>query len=309
MKEYLMRFRSQAFEGAISLFKRTLLPNFVLSLVMAVISALVIVPLTLQAMGWSLGEFVNMNDNMQEMATKMGSENNPSDVFASMFGTMNITLMLLTMIVGVLMYSWIFFAMMNLNDREIRMKDNSFISALSSSFSGRIFTILGFFILYALIYLAITVIYIFLIFLLMKAASVLGIIVGFIGFFVLILFLLRFILALPAIVHGRMNVTEAIAFSMKHITWKRSGLLFLMGIILMIVFAVFAAILGLIFFSVIRKEGSDVMTLFITNQGISLISSVIIGTFAYASLSTLYFRYSDDEVGETDYQDHLIESN
>ncbi len=306
MKDYLLKFRSQAFEGAMSLFKRTLIPNFVLNIVMSIISLAILIPIILKAFGWGLTDFMNFGEKMQEMSQTMRTGSDSSEVFKNMFSSLNFIYLFLAILLGMLIYCWMFYTFLKLNDNEVRTKNNGFVSALAGSFSGRIFTILGFSIVYALLYTTIGVIFIFLMVMLIAVTKPIGILLAFFGFFVIVIFMLRFSLGLPAIVHGNMSISEAMSFSYRSLTWKRAGMIFLVGLILMIVLIILSLIITGITFSIIDKN-SDSITSLVVQQIFSSITSAIIGAFIYASLTALYFRYSNDNVEETDYNDHLVE--
>jgi hypothetical protein len=305
MKEYLFKFRGQAFDGAFALFKRTVLPNFILRIIMSIISMAILVPLLLATFGWTLRDFMNFGEKMREASQAAASGEDFMDVFGNMFGSPNFLYLLLTIIVGLIIYCWMFYAYFRLNDNEVRSRNNSFISALGSSFSGKIFSILGYYVLYFILYMIIAFIFIFLIAIIMNASQAAGILIGFLGSFLVIFFLMRFSIGGAAIVHGNLSIGEAISYSYRHITWKRSALIFLILLIVLIVFFLLSYLISLITFSIVDK-GADSVTALVVTQIFSSITSSIIGAFIYASMTTLYFRYSTEAVEDEDVKEHLV---
>jgi hypothetical protein len=305
MKEYLLKFRSQAFDGAISLFRRVLLPNILLTFIMTFISLAIIIPLTLKSFGWSLSDYMNMDETMKAAGQNASSSSNPFEVFMSVFGTINPLFLTLTIIISILIYCWMFYTFMKLNDLEVRERNNSIVSALASSFSGKVFTILIYSLLYSIMNLVITVVFFFLIAMLASVSTAAGVFVGFVGFFILLMFLLRFSLGLPAIVHGNMTISEAISFSVKNITWKRAGLILFIGIILVIALLLLLGILSFVALLFVEKDSVTVSS-FVVQQILTSIAGAIVTAFIYASMTALYFRYSNDHVEDMDVKDHLI---
>ena len=302
MKEYLLRFRSQAFDGAMSLFKRILLPSIVLNIVMTVISLAVLVPLFIKSFNWTMADFMNFGERMREIAE---DSNNSSEVIAGMFSTVNYTFFFLTMLIGLLIYCWMFYTMLKLNDNEVRYRNNSFASALAQSLSSKIFTILGYVLVYAIFYTVATVIFFFIIVTLMTLSKALGIILGFLGFIMIMIQMLRFALGFPAIVHGNMGIADAISYSFRHLTFKRALMLFLIFIIIGIAFIILSTIIAAITSAVVGDSSASI-TAFIIAQLFSSLASAVLGAFIYASMTALYFRYSSDETEEIDVKDHLV---
>jgi hypothetical protein len=306
MKDYLLKFRSQAFDGAISLFKRTLIPNFILSIIISLVALAVITPLALKAFNISLKEFIDMGENMQGFSQRANSGEDPRTIFSNLFNSFNMLFVFLMIITGLILYSWMFNAYFQLNDNEVKNKDNSFLHALSKSFSRKTFAILGYTLIYLLIYIGIFVLFVVLIALLMQTAGFIAAIAGFILFFVVMIFMLRFTLGFPAIVHGNMTVAESLSFSFRHLTWKRAGLIFLVSIILLIALMLISLVISLITMAIVNKETSGSLTFLIVSQILNTITLAIIGSFIYASMTAQYFRYSNDEVEDENMDRHLV---
>jgi hypothetical protein len=306
MKEYLQEFRNQAFEGSIKLFRRILIPYFVLNVIIAVISLTVLVPLLLKAFGWELADFLSLSEKMQEASQVARNGGDPMEIFTNIFGSIQPLFIILYIITGILVHCWLINAFFTLNDNEVRHGSRSFAKALAASFNGRILNIFGYLLAYCLFTFVLVLVFIFLIVMLVSISKIIGVILGFIGFFAIIIYLFRFSLGLPALVHGHMNFGDAIAFSYRHITWKRAGLIFLVFLILFILFAILSYILNLMVFAVLGKEGNSPGMMLVVQQVLSAITGGILGAFIYAAMSALYFRYSSDEETEQEAKDHLV---
>jgi len=150
-------------------------------------------------------------------------------------------------------------------------------------------------------------VYALVVYLLYAAAAFIGIIFGFILFFVVSIFLIRFMFASPALVHGNMGVFESINYSFRNITWKRAALLFLMGIVSFIVSALLGMIIGLLTNLMgLNVEGAS-FTMLCIGQVIETITNSVIAAFFLASFTAIYFRYSDDEEEEPQgIEEHFI---
>jgi hypothetical protein len=306
MKEYLQKFRAQAFEGSMSLFKRILVSNFILNVITTLIILAVMVPLLLKTFGWQIADMMNFKEKMQQATVIAQTGGDPADIFRSIFDVIDPFYLCLMIIIGICIYCWMINVFLKLNDNEVRSGNRNFVSALSSSFSGNILSILGFLLVYSILYSIVILVFMFLIVMLVSVSKVMGVLLGFIGFFVIVILMLRFSLGLPAIVHGRMNIADAISFSFKHITMKRAGLIFLFALILAILAGILSVIINMIVLAIIGKDGGDTITALIVQQVLSSVSGAIIGAFIYAAMTALYFRYSSDETGEQDVKDHLV---
>lgn len=307
MKDYLLLFRDQAFQASFKLYKRLLPGSFIATILIGLILLIVVTPLTLLTMGYGATEFITYQQDMMTLQ-KTVLENQQdfeaiSEAYTAQFSNMQNALILPVFLIVLFVYSWACNFYLTLSNNEIRTGSTKVFSALRASFSSKIFKIAGFFVLYTLIQISVTLIFGLIFYLLSTVSSLLAVFVGFIGFFVLLAFLLRFTIAIPAIVHGDMGVVQAISFSLSRVTWKRGGMLLLMGILSLIVLIIFAIILGGILSSSDASEFS--IGSFIGQQITSLIISILFVTYFIAAMSTLYFRYSDDST--EDDTEHLIE--
>ena len=141
----------------------------------------------------------------------------------------------------------------------------------------------------------------------MQISKILGIFIGFVGIFFLMFFILRFSLGFAAIVHGKMSINEAFAYSFTKITFKRAAMLFLMGIVTLVVMGIAGGIGGMIVHLLVSRDHSDPMIYYVVNQIFGTIMGVIVSTFIFTGSSALYFRYSADEDQENEeLSEHLI---
>lgn len=308
MNDYLLKFRDQVFDGAFSLFKRTLGPNLVITIIFSILNLLVILPLMLIGLGISLGDIKSMKLKTEDLQGKVDSMDDIIDIFRPFFDHVNIPVVLLAVLVAALIYSWMQYAYLKLNDNEVRTGNRNFANAIMRSFSAGILKLLGLVILMYLITVAIFGIFFLLISLLMSVSSVMGILVGFIGFFVVLIFVIRFVLAIPALIHGNLSIGQSLSYSLKYMTWKRAALLMLMGIVFIIVAVIVSAIFAFILSSTIGSKSLDNPVFFGVQSLVESIAEALTGAFVYASLTALYFRYSSDE-GQTDESEHLIIEN
>lgn len=307
MKEYLQLFRGAAFNGAFVLFKRILISNLVINLILAILTAAVVFPLVLAGLGWELADVLNFQEKIKEMASSIQPGTNPLEIMAQMFGDINLGYVFLALLVLLLFTAYKNVVLYRLNDAEVRQSNPSFLDALKSGLSEKIFSMIGLSFMLGLLIGAIILVYILVVFLLYSMATYLGVILGFILFFFVAIFIIRFMMASPALIHGNMGVFESISYSFKHITWKRAGLLFLMGLVVIIISAIVGGIIGLITGAVGLKGGNVSIPLMFTNQLVQTIVDSIIGAFLLSAFSAIYFRYSEDADGEEqNIEEHFI---
>lgn len=306
MKDYLLQFRDQAFQASFGLYKRLIPGSFVATFLIGLVVLLIVTPLTLLTLGYSATDFLAYQQDMQNLQKSViDNQKNIeviSELYMAQFNNVQSFLALPLMLLVLFIYSWASHFYLLLSDNEIRFGSSRVMQALKQSFSSKILSIAGFFILYILIQISVSLIFGLIFFTLSSVNAVLAVLVGFVGFFVMLAFLLRFTIAIPAIVHGNMGIIQAISFSMSRLTWKRGAMLLLMAILSLIVFLIVAVILGSIF------GGSESLELtikgFILQEIGSFIISVLFITYFTAAMSTLYFRYSDDSTD--DESEHLI---
>jgi hypothetical protein len=217
------------------------------------------------------------------------------------FGTFSLsrllTLALIAILAMIVVSSWVYNFYFKINDLAARKNATSIGDCLKASFDSNIWKILGAALLMMII-----------------AGFLYGLMVGGIfvsGYTVLLTFpllclvLAKLILIIPAIVHGKLSITEALGYSWKHITWKRAILLVLLGIVSFIGLGIALVIVVIILaiFSLIPLLGII----------IQFAGQIAIGAFVYALIygtqTGLYFRYSNDDETETSgmkTEDHLI---
>lgn len=304
MKNYLLAFRDQVFNGSMMLYKRIFVPYLILSFIVGIITAVIFIPLLLKFLGWDFVDLQTLESRMSEIG-QTGQESDPSEVFKSLFTTFNFEYLIPLVLLGFFITPWSLNIYYTLNDFEVRNNNINIIAVLKASFSGKIFTLLAFVIVYYLLIGFSFMIFIFLIIQIMSMVKILGILLGFFGIFFLILFLFRFALAPAAIVHGNMNMSQAFGYSFSNFTMKRSALLCLMGLVVLVVMGIISSISSSIVDAIISKNEVDAMLYFVVGQIFANIFGALAGAFIFAGSSALYFRYSTDEI-EDNTTDHLI---
>ena len=307
MKYYLTQFRDQVFNGSLSLYKRVFFQFLLLNILIGIVSLLVYTPLILNLFNWGFSDLINLQTSMQEMGETIQKGGDPSEALEGLFGTPNYLYMLPLLLFALFITIWTLNLYYQLNDSEIRNKNRSILNALKNSISPQLFTILGFMVLYYLLCIASFAIFMFTVVMLMQISKILGILIGFVGIFFLVFFILRFSLGFAAIVHGKMSINEAFGFSFTKITFKRAAMLFLMGIVTLVVMGIAGGIGGMIVHLLVSRDHSDPMIYYVVNQIFGTIMGVVVSTFIFTGSSALYFRYSNDEDQENEeLSEHLI---
>ena len=270
MKNYLAQFRDQVFNGSLNLYKRIFLRSLAINFFISLISVLAITPLILKMFNWSFSDLLNLQTRVQEISELVRKGEDPATAFDGLIGNINYLYALPMFLIAI------------------------FISIWSMH-------------IYYLLCIVSVVIFMFIVVLLMQVIQILGILIGFVGFFFLLFFMARFSLGFAAIVHGKMSVSDAFAYSFHHINMKRAAMLLLMGIMLIVVFAIVSGIGGLIL-SLFISSNADPMIFYSVKQVFGSLMSAVVVSFIYTSSSALYFRYSNDSLDEDDddISEHLI---
>lgn len=307
MKNYLAQFRDQVFNGSLSLYKRIFLRSLVINFFISLISVLAITPLILKMFNWSFSDLLNLQTRVQEISELVRKGEDPATAFDGLIGNINYLYALPMFLIAIFISIWSMHIYYQLNDQEIRYENRSIITAIKNALSPQLFRLLAYMILYYLLCIASVVIFMFIVVLLMQVIQILGILIGFVGFFFLLFFMARFSLGFAAIVHGKMSVSDAFAYSFHHINMKRAAMLLLMGIMLIVVFAIVSGIGGLIL-NLFISSNADPMIFYSVKQVFGSLMSAVVVSFIYTSSSALYFRYSNDSLDEDDddISEHLI---
>lgn len=136
------------------------------------------------------------------------------------------------------------------------------------------------------------------------AAGSLGFIVGVLGSIIAMALLMRFIILLPAIVHGNMSVGEALGHSWKVIGFVRALKYFGISLVVMIALFVLLFVMGMV--------QAGLMAIPVIGFVLYILFSLVWGGFMSAWFtaiqSGIYFRHiADEEYGSTmELEDHLI---
>ncbi len=306
MREYLQHFRENpAFESTFKLYKRILVPNIILSIILMVVSVIVVLPLVAAAFGIGITELADFNKEMQAKLisiSKSGSD--PLDFFKSFFGTINLAYVVLAIVLGSIISMWQYNLFYTLNDNEIRHFDNSFVNALKKSFNDKLIKLILLSLLLLLILIGVIIVFALLMGLMIAVSKGLGIFLMFIGIFVLCFYLIRLSLSYAALIHGDMGLLESIKFSYNKITFKRAVFIFLIMLVIAIISGIVSSIIILPISSALVNNS---FAAFITTQIISSVISALLTAFFFSASSALYFRYSNDQVEDNEsVKDHLV---
>lgn len=307
MNTYLQLFRDQAFSASIQLFKRILGSSFLASVILGILGLILTMPLILVAFGYGPFDITKYQAGMLEFQNSiMQASGDPEamrDIYMNFISSINYPLIGLVVVIILVLYSWGLNLYYIISDNEIRTGNPMFSSAFRQSLSKRIIRIIGFFLLFTMIQIATFLIFGLLFGLIISFSKALAIFAGFVGFLFLIVFYLRFTIALAAMIHGNKSITESISYSLSHINWKRGWMLLLIGILVTIVMA----IVGGLVTSAASLAGTVGIGNFILLQALNLIVNGFFLSYIIAATSTLYFRYSDDSLEEDNLESHIVE--
>jgi hypothetical protein len=205
-----------------------------------------------------------------------------------------IGLAILTYMIGILVTAWVINFLLIISHQLINEEGLNIGKAFSESFSSDVFK------LFALT-LIVLVVYIGLAFVSMMLAA-LHFIVVFIAIMFTMAFLCRFGAAYPAIVHGKMSLSEAISFSMKNITWGRGFkiilVLIVFGIVYVLALLLISSLLGFI-----GTVGS------VLSMVVQIGMSIVVYSLSVSALSAMFYRYVEVEYVDADaVEQHIIDT-
>lgn len=188
----------------------------------------------------------------------------------------------LMIVIGGFLTSWFYNFTFLLADVQIKKDRSDFGQIFQESFSKDVFRIFGGALLLYLISIAGLV-------LVVVSATISGWIT-FLLFIAYAVFMNKFFLVLPALITGKMNLSNAFSFSFEHMTTNRCFKLFGIMILTFLVLIVVAIVIGLIagIFSFIPVFG----------QVIQIVIQILFGgftaAFTVAALIGLYYRYAPE---------------
>jgi hypothetical protein len=103
-----------------------------------------------------------------------------------------------------------------------------------------------------------------------------------------------------------MGIMESIQFSFKKITWKRGGILFLMGLVFGIALMMVSGLISSITVAIFGISNTTT-TSFVISQILSSVIGAVLSAFFFSALTAIYFRYSDDQNEDSSQvEEHLI---
>ncbi|MDP2175385.1 MAG: hypothetical protein Q8K70_05685 [Bacteroidota bacterium] len=308
MNSFLSKFRSQVFEGAIDLFKKVFVQHLFLYLIITIISLLIVMPLMIYGLGWTLTDLINIEQTSQTIIEGINKGADPEELILGLFSNVNYGILFLAGIISLFINSFSYIVFLKINQNKVFDTNFTLVDHIKSTSFSAILKMIGFYFLLMLLISASFLLFFVIIFRIALLSKVLAILLGFFGFFFVCIFLCRFTLALPALIHGNLSITNAFGYSFVNLTWKRAGLLFLMSIALFIAFGVISAILSLITLPLKSDAGEISYIYFALQQVTSFIAGIVMLSFSFSALSALYYRYSADENQEEDnIEKHLID--
>lgn len=309
MNQLLQSFRGQIFEASFQLFKKTLAYNLVTSVLISLLSLAIAIPLILQGLGWSFDDLSNFQANLQEALQSMDANEAPFDAIMSLFGEINIPLILLAFIIILILNVWTYVAFFKINENVIFNKSLSLMDIYKQVNINLVAKTIGLYFLLNFFIIASMGLFFAIVFILGSVSGFLAAIIGFIGFFILLIYMVRFTLVLPAIIHDNLSLSEAFGFSFQKLTFKRAGLIFLIGIVFVIASSMITGLISLIFNAAFSKQ---LLIAFIVNQSFSLVIGGIISAYLFSALSALYYRYTEhgnEDNEEENFDAHVIDHN
>jgi hypothetical protein len=307
MNILLSRFRSQVFEGAIDLFKKAFLQHLILYLIITVVSLLLVMPLVIYGLGWSFADLINFEQTIQSMSLEMQQGGDPMELIKGLFSNINFGLLSLAVLLSLFINSFSYIVFLKINQNKVFETNIGLSNLIKTTSFSSILKMIGFYLLMMLLISSTFLLFFVIIFRIAILSKVLAILLGFFGFFFVCIFLCRFTLALPALIHGDLSISNAFGYSFVNLTWKRAGLLFLMGIALLIGFGVISGVLSLLATPFKAEPGEISYAYFAIQQITSFVSGLVMLSFSFSALSALYFRYSSDASEEDGVENHLID--
>lgn len=202
------------------------------------------------------------------------------------------------MFFGLVLSAWMQNVYFKLNDSQIRVGNSSLSEVLKNSFDSKLWSLLAITLIMLCAFMGM--------YFLVIAAFLAHWSLAVLAFIGLSLVASRFILAPAATVHGDLSPSQSIRYSFEKITWKRSFLLILLGLVVAIGFGIAALIIfGILSLFLLIP----ILGMFIYFAG-SVLFYGITNALVYSGMSGLYFRYSDDDEDENpsgmSLEDHLV---
>ncbi len=117
--------------------------------------------------------------------------------------------------------------------------------------------------------------------------------------------MLRFIIAIPSLVHGNLGISEALSFSFQKITFVRALKLTLAGILFSAAIIAASLVISLLSFILLLIP----ILGFIIYYAIQLSFSGCTNAFTFGAMSGLYYRYTDIKTSEPDISIHLTDQH
>lgn len=294
------QFKTSLINGIFSLLGRTWWKAVLITLLQTVASVIAMIPLVFSLFNWS--SFQGIIEDPQGWTEQI--QMNPESMFRFLgedpdYAAIAVSFSLF-FIIMIIVQSWAIHAILLVNQDEILEGKSDVSDILSRSFSSTLFRILGG-------TLVLSIIMIFTGLIVASTAAISGWITFFLAF-PAVIFLYRFTLVYPLIVHSQMGIGDALSNSFQVVTWRRASILFLASIVVFIALFIAGMMLGMFSFilALIPIIG------FIIYYAFNIAFNGLLYAFMYGAMSGLYYRYTeiDSSAVETDnLSKHLISND
>lgn len=296
MRDYQELFKTEFLSGVFRMVKFTWWKYVIIYLIQAILMIIAFIPLLLSIFNFdAFEELIKDPEGYGELIRE-----NPELMFSFLGADANFTGIIIGgsifMIIMMLVGSWTTNAYFKLNQAVIHGGNADLGHVLGTAFDKKFGQILGLSLVLFVIYLLVIAICVGLGF---AAHWSLGALASLAG----MVFMLRLIIAAPAIVHGDMGISDAIAFSMQKIDFGRSLKLALAGILFVAALVIASIVISLLSFILLLIP----ILGFIIYYAIQLSFSGSINAFTFGAMSGLYYRYAENALSELDISVHLTD--
>lgn len=298
MNNYIPQFKDDIFSGVVDLIKNIWKPIFMGYIIFYIITRLL--GFGMMAL-FGFDKVLEMTNSIQEwMLDPEKAEEYGAFILEKIQQPEIIVALILAIAFGLLVMGWSYNFVYRVIEEEVKGSEVDVQRELSWSFNNKIYGIIGISFLYIII-----------------SWIVFGVGVGIsaaispflliISIPLIIFFIIKLILALPAYVLGDLSIPEAFKFSYDHLTAYR---------VLKVIAIAIAFVAALILISIVLQT---ISTFIVSgNSTLTYIMSTIMGFFTNALMvtvigacfSALYYRYAEiaDNQRELNIEDHLIDN-
>jgi|GEM_PF-6646426 len=296
MRDYQELFKAEFLSGVFRLVKSTWWKYVIIYLIQVIVSIIAFIPLILSVFNFdSFKELIKDPEGYGELI-----RDNPELMFSFLGADGDFTGIILGgsifFIIMLLFGSWTTNVYFKLNQAIIVGGNAELGTVMGKGFDKKFGQLIGLSLVLFVVYL-------------LSIAISIGIgyfahwSLGVLVFLVLIIFMLRFILAAPALVHGELSISDSISFSMQKIDFSRSLKLALAGILFVAAVLIASLIISLISFILLLIP----ILGFIIYYAIQMSFTGCTNAFIFGAMSGLYYRYTENTHSELDISAHLTD--